>query len=171
MINVEIEKDHSNDNDSDITKFTNLFIKNITNNLENFSYNKIIANMHEMYSFLNKRVGEGYRKKTLLENYKKFLIAVNPVIPHLSSECLEDLKLNNKIVWPSYNHSQVEKNTHAIVIQINGKKRGLIDVELNSTEENVIKLIYKDEKITKYLTGNDIKRTIYIKNKILNIII
>ena len=67
----EINKNNLNDEDQELTKETNKFIKKITKNLEDFSYNKIIANMHEMYSFLTKEIEKNYKKETLLENYHK----------------------------------------------------------------------------------------------------
>ena len=51
------------------------------------------------------------------------------------------------------------------------KKRGLIQSETNMQEENLIQIINRDEKIFKYLEGKNIKRKIYIKDKLLNIII
>ena len=68
----EIKKDHSKDTDDEISKFTNKLIKKLTENLENFSYNKIIANLHEMYSFLFKQIDKNYSKKTLIENYQRY---------------------------------------------------------------------------------------------------
>ena len=68
----EIKKDHQKDYDEEIAKFTNSLIKKITENLENFSYNKIVANLHEMYSFMFKQLDKKYSKETLIENYKKF---------------------------------------------------------------------------------------------------
>ena len=64
----EIDKNHIKDKDNGInlTKFTNKFIKKITNNLENFNYNIIVANLHEMYSYLNKEIIKGYQRKTIL---------------------------------------------------------------------------------------------------------
>ena len=58
-----------------------------------------------------------------------------------------------------------------IVIQINGKKRGLINTEPDISEDDLIKLINRDKSINKYIEGKNIKKKIYIKNKILNIII
>jgi len=91
----EVEKNHPEDNNLDLTKFTNKFIMKITHNLENFSYNIIVANLHEMYSFLIKELNKGFKKKTILENYKKILITINPIIPHLSTECLKIIDENN----------------------------------------------------------------------------
>jgi len=167
----EIDKDHSEDESEEFTKFTNKFIKKITHNLESFSYNIIVANLHEMHSFLVKEINKGYQRKTILENYKKILITMNPILPHLSNECLEIIKENNEVIWPKYDEKQLEESSCLIVIQINGKKRGLINTNLNLTEKEIMDLIYKDEKISKYLIDSNIKKQIYIKNKLINIII
>ena len=58
----ECEKNHKNDTDDQVKKYTNKFIKSFTENLESFSYNKLIANLHEMYSFLNKEIQKQYKK-------------------------------------------------------------------------------------------------------------
>ena len=166
----EIKKDHKNDDDDEIEKYTNKFIKKITDNLENFSYNKIIANLHEVYSFLYKEINKKYKKNTLINNYQKILIAITPVIPHFSNECLELIKAK-KIEWPKYDKSMLVENIIKIVIQINGKKRALIETKPNLSEENLFVIINKDETLSKYLKQKEIKRKIYIKDKLMNIII
>ena len=90
------------------------------------------------------------------ENYKKILITMNPILPHLSNECLEIIKENNEVIWPKYDEKQLEESSCLIVVQINGKKRGLINSNLNVTEKEIMKLIYKDEKISKYLIDSNI---------------
>ena len=167
----EIDKNNNNDIDQELTKFTNQFIKKISTNLEHFNYNIIIANMHEMNSILNKIIDKGYSDKTIRENYKKILITIMPILPHLSNECLASIGMENEACWPDYDEKQIEEKTNIVVIQINGKKRGLISVEKNLDEENLFKLIKKDQKIMKHLLDKNIKKKIYIKNKILNIII
>ena len=130
----EIEKDHKKDHDEEILKFTNKLTKKITENLESFSYNKIVANLHEMYSFINKQVDKKYSKKTLNENYKKMLILMSPVIPHFANECLNMMGENNNLNWPSYNKDMLVESDVEIVIQINGKKRGLLKVKRDMNE-------------------------------------
>jgi leucyl-tRNA synthetase len=166
----EIKKNHRADNKIDLTKETNKFLKKITENLENFSYNKIIANLYEIYSFLIKEISKGYKKETLKENYEKILIAIMPIIPHFSNECLDMIKSKN-LIWPNYNVSVLKDEKINIVVQINGKKRDLINTEPNMSEENLLELINKNESLSKYLQNQKIKRKIYIKDRLINIII
>ena len=169
-IKDEIDKNHTEDSDAEIIKYTNKFLKQITNNLENFSYNKIIANLHEMYSFLFKQINKKYKKDTLIENYEKILITMQPVIPHFSSECLQKLNKFN-VKWPKFDETIIEEDTINLVIQINGKKRGILSIKKNTSEEEIISSIYNETKINKYLSKKEIKRKIFVKNKLINIII
>ena len=165
----EINKDHKKDTDEEINKRTNKFLKDVTNNLENFSYNKIIANFHEIYSFLSKQIKKSYKKNTLINNYEKILITMLPVIPHFANECLTMIN-SNAVNWPNFDENILKDEISNIVIQINGKKRGLIQTETNISEEKLFDTILRDEKLSKYLNKKNIKRKIYIKNKLMNII-
>ena len=93
-----------------------------------------------------------------------------PIIPHFSNECLNLLNAKN-IKWPNYDISMLKEEIINIVIQINGKKRGLIQSKPNISEKNLFEIINKDETLIKYLQKKDIKKKIYIKDKLLNIII
>ena len=166
----KIKENQKEDTDNEITKYTNKFLKKVTDNLENFSYNKIIANLHEMYSFFNNQINKNYTKETLLENYQKILIAMQPVVPHFSNECLEIINIFD-VQWPRYDEKMIKEEKINLVVQINGKKRNLIEIETDKTEEELFEIIKKDEKIVKYIQNAQIKRKIYIKNKLINIII
>ena len=166
----EINRNHQNDKDDELIKYTNIFLKNVTHNLENFSYNKIIANLHEVYSFLSKKIKDGYKKETILENYQKILIAMAPVIPHFSNECLAALNLKD-LNWPKYDDSILKEDYFKIVVQINGKKRGIIKAKKDISENELIDEIKREVTLTKYLKDKKIKRKIYIGGKLINIII
>ena len=159
------------DNDIKINIFTNTIIEKITKNLENFHYNVIIANLYEIYNFFNGIVKKDLNKENLLHNYSKILKIMNPIIPHFSSECLEQAALKDKISWPEVDTKFLEKKEFTIVVQINGKKKNLIKIDREINEEDLLKKIYKDEKIVKYLDNLKIKKTIFIKNKLINLII
>ena len=167
---VETNKNHVKDFDNEIEKYTNKFLKKIHDNLESFSYNKIVANLYEVYSFLNKQIEKQYTKKTLVENYQKILVTMTPIIPHYANECLSILKTKN-LKWPDYDVSMLKEENVNVVIQINGKKRGLVQTKANILEEKLFEIIKNDEKITKYFIQKNIKKKIYIKDKLLNIII
>ena len=172
IIMEEIKKNHDRDHDQEITKFTNKLIKKITENLENFSYNKIVANLHEMHSFMFKQVKYNYSQKTIRENYQNILILLLPVMPHFANECLEIIGVNNKkIEWPKFDEKFINDEKINIVIQINGKKRGLILSKKNTEEDEIIDLIKKDNKLFKYIDNKKIKKQVFVKNKIMNLII
>lgn len=80
--------------------------------------------------------------------------------------------LNSEINrWPEYDKLKLEEETVNIVVQINGKKRGLIKEKNNISEEELIETISKDELLSRYVQNKKIKRKIFIKNKLINIII
>ena len=152
-------------------KFTNKYIKKITDNLNSFSYNIIIANLHEFYSFLNKIIEKKYSKNSIIENYTKILTIISPIIPHFAFECLKNLNTNEKLNWPKYDEKLLIENIIPFVIQINGKKRDLIKIQRDAEEKEVMKIIYQQENINKYLNNKEIKKKIFVPNRLINIII
>ena len=143
----------------------------MTNNLTSFSYNVLIANLHEIYSFLNKEIEKKYTKKTIIDNYSKILITMLPIIPHYASECLEKNNFKINELWPNYNEEILKDDHVNIVVQINGKKRDLINVERDTLEDSLLKYIKTKNNLEKYLEDKEPKKIIFIKNKIINIII
>ncbi len=167
----EISKNHKKDSSINLSKYTNQYLKKMTNNLSNFNYNVLIANLHEMYSFINKELENEYTSKTIFENYNKILITMLPIIPHFASECLESnkFKINNN--WPNFDEKLLIDNEVKIVIQINGKKRGLLNLKKDADEKIVLSKIKKEKSLDKYIENKKYKKVIFVKNKILNIII
>jgi leucyl-tRNA synthetase len=166
----EIEANHPLNRNNDLEKITNKFIKEITHNIENFSYNKIIANFHETYSALNKIISNKIDKKKLVENYKKILVAINPVIPHFSSECMEMLNIKENLLWPEVDEKFLFEDNVKFIIQFNGKTRKIIISKKDTTENSLITKIKEDNKLNEYLDNKDIKKKIFIPNKLINII-
>ena len=159
-------------NNQSLLRFTNHLIKKINKNLNNFQYNVIIANFHETYNFLNKEIKKEINSSVLHENYYKIIKMMSPITPHFVAECLENLKSNEgEPSWPSVNEEYLEKNDANIVIQINGKKRSLINVSMDLDEKEIIYLIKNNLTIQKYLGEKKIKKTIYVKNKLINLIL
>ena len=167
----EIKKKHPKDIDDEFKKITNIFINNVTDNLSKFTYNKIIANFHEIHSAISKLLKKNYTSKTIIDNYKKILICMMPVIPHFSNECIELLKDKSAIKWPNVNKQLLIEENINFVVQINGKKRGLIKANRNISEEDIINLIKENVEINKYIKNQELKKKIFVPNKLINIII
>ena len=169
-INDKIKENLKTNSSKNLEKFTNQFIKKITKNLNNFSYNIIIANLHEMYSFFIKEIENEYTLDTLKKNYKKILITIMPIVPHFSSECLKLLDTSENLKWPKFDEAILVENFVNLVIQINGKKRGLLKIKKNISEDEVLMNIKKEKNISKYLEDQNIKKKIFIPNRLINII-
>ena len=169
-INDKIKENLKANSSKNLEKFTNQFIKKITKNLNNFSYNIMIANLHEMYSFFIKEIENEYTLDTLKKNYKKILITIMPIVPHFSSECLKLLDTSENLKWPKFDEAILVENFVNLVIQINGKKRGLLKIKKNISEDEVLMNIKKEKNISKYLEDQNIKKKIFIPNRLINII-
>ena len=171
QITEEIKKKHINDSDDEFQKITNRFINNVTENLSKFTYNKIIANFHEIHSTISKLLQKKYTPKTIIKNYKKILICMVPVIPHFANECLELLEDSSAVTWPIVNKKLLIEENINFVIQINGKKRGLIKATRNISENEIMELIKENIEINKYIKNQELKKKIFVPNKLINIIV
>ena len=165
-INKEINnKKRSNENEN-LTKYTNKLIQKYTSSLDKFNMNVLVAYLHETYNFLIKEI-EKLDIKDLKENYSKILILMFPILPHLVSECLKDIKKDEDTSWPTAQKEYLEEKYVNIVIQINGKKKSLIQIEKNLDEKILIENVKKDKKIS----NKSIFKHIIVKNKLLNLIV
>ena len=108
------------------------------------------------------------------EIIEKSVIMLSPIIPHVCHELWEALDKKSPIhneTWPAYDANQLEGNEMTIAIQINGKLRGKILVDISSSEETIIEESKELENIKKYLEKEDIKKTIYVPKKLVNFVI
>ena len=154
-----------------IEEFTNQIINKINISLNKFSYNVIIANLHEIYTFFNKTLEEETLHENLVSNYIKILTIMLPITPHLANECLEEITTNKNYFWPEINDKYLQSNQCKIVIQINGKKRGLILMEKNIKESDLIEKVKKTKELQKFIEEKIIIKTIFIKDKLINLIL
>ena len=166
--NTNIKNVNSAEN---LNKFANTLIDKITKNLEKFNLNVAIANLYETYNHLNKIIDNEIDNEKFEENYYKILQIIFPIMPHISLECIESLGKNLNFTWPLPDKSQLVENNVNIVIQINGKKKGLINVIKGETEDKIYKKAILEKNIKKHLEKCEIIKKIYVKDRIINLIV
>ena len=165
----EIESNHEEDEGKDLIKFTNKYLKKMTDCLNTFSYNILIANLHEMQKFFSKELDKKYTKKTLTENFSKILITMIPIIPHFANECLE--KINYNITeWPKYDETLLVEDIIPYVIQVNGKKRAIVQAKRDILDEELFEIVQQNKNLKKYFSEKEIKKKIFVPNRLINII-
>ena len=153
---------------------SNYLIKDITNCIEKFHINVAVA---KLYVFLNIINDELEKKNTKLEDivstYKKYLIIVSTFIPFISNECWEKITGKNDLNeqnWPETEDFSLTKENFDIVIQINGKKRAIINAIKDEDEENILSKSLAIKNIKVILDQKIIKKKIFLRNKLLNIV-
>ena len=155
---------------NELSKFINKYLNKIEKNLSNFHYNVIIANIYEAHSFLSQIIKKKENYSNLITEYSKFLISILPVIPHLSSECLGQLNIDTND-WPKIDQKFLIEENISVVVQFNGKKRGIIQTKKDILEEDLVKEILNSKTFDKFLKENKIKKRFYVKNRLINFLI
>ena len=99
---------------------------------------------------------------------------LSPIIPHVCHHLWIGLGKTTKIHdenWPNFSQEFLEGDTMKIVIQVNGKVRGELEVKKSSKEEDIIKQAKEIENVLKYLEAKDIKKSIYVPKKLINFVV
>ena len=152
----------------------NEYIFKITDLIENFQLNVAVAKIYEIASLMETNLEKKIKNENLFILQNKFMKILLPFAPHLSCECLSKLEGKNfyeEIQWPKADKSLLGKQEVTLVVQINGKKRGLIVTKKDLSEKDVLAEAKKIENIKKNLKGKKIIKNIFVKNKIINLII
>ena len=165
--------DHDLSNNENLERYTNEFIDKVSTNLEKFRYNVIVANFYEIYNFLSKEINKPLNISSLKKNYIDILKIMMPFIPHYASECLNELSIDTikKITWPKIDKTLLKSKTVNIVVQINGKKKEVLELQNDVLESEVMNMILENEKLNNLLDGKKILKKIFVKNRLINLIV
>ncbi len=142
-------------------------IKKVTDDLENLKLNTSIASLMSFINIVRKD------KFITKEELRSFLILLNPLAPHITSEIYEIVFGGNIIddKWPEFDESKAQDNEITIAIQVNGKLRGTILAPKDLDKDELLKLAKEEENVSKHLEGKEIIKEIVIPNKIVNLVI
>jgi leucyl-tRNA synthetase len=143
-------------------------IKKVGEDIEEMRFNTAISAMMILLNELEKE------EKITKENYEIFIKILAPFAPHMTEEIWANLK-NKKSIhlesWPQYDASKLVEDTVNIMIQINGKVRGMFPVDINMDESVIKEKVIQMPEIKKWIDGKEIKKVIYIKGKVMNLVI
>ena len=167
-------KTNQKENDQTSLKKFDKIINEISNNIEGFHFNKSVAKIYEYVNLLSSLVSKkSILKDDLSKVIEKLTIIIHPFIPHISEEIWQ--KMGNKELCISANWPKTQQyfgeDVIRMPIQINGKTRSLIDVVSNEDTDIIIEKVMIDPKIIKYVANKKILKTIFVPNKIINIVV
>jgi leucyl-tRNA synthetase len=164
----KISQSLSDVENEEVTKSTHRTVKKITEDIEKFKFNTAVS---QMMILVNYMIDEVTVSRECFINLLKVLA---PFAPHITEEIWHDLGQEGSIhlsMWPSWEEKYLEDSTITIPVQVNGKRRGEITIELGITEGGIRDIIEKDEILAKYIVGQTTKKFIYVEGKIVNIVV
>jgi leucyl-tRNA synthetase len=137
--------------------------------------NVAVAKIYELSNYISSfRPDNNEEKNALKESIIILIRILEPMTPHLAEECWSNIKgdgLLSREPWPMYDTKYLEDDMTQIVIQVNGKKRAVIEVENNASQDQVIEKL-NNIKVSQVPSNlSDTKKIIFVKNKILNIVV
>ncbi len=153
---------------SSLVKILNKTIKKVEEDIEGMYFNTAISSMMILATEMEKT------ENVQIEDYKKFLQILSPFAPHVTEELWNTLGEKKSIhlsSWPKWDENLIKDEKIKIVVQINGKVRAEIMIRVEENEETIKQKALMNEAILKYLAGKDAKKVIYVKNRLINIVV
>jgi len=151
-----------------------VLVKEISECVEKFQMNVAVAKLYTFLNLINDEVEKlGIEKNSLTEVFKKYLIIISAFIPYIANECWEKITKKTDLSiqeWPKFDNESLRKDEFNIVVQINGKKRAIINAIHNETEESIFSKSLAIKNIKVILEKTTITKKIFVKNKLLNIV-
>ena len=151
-----------------LDKIYNQTVKKVSEDFETLNFNTAIS---QMMIFINAVYKEEVFPKKYALNFLKLL---NPVCPFISEELWNMLGNENTITyekWPLFDDNALKDNTVKIAVQINGKVRDILEIEIDSSKEEVLLAAKSQEKIKKFIEDKEIIKEIVVPNKAINIVV
>ncbi|MBQ3052618.1 MAG: leucine--tRNA ligase [Clostridia bacterium] len=158
------EKGYSKELESEIHRT----IKKVTEDIEGLKMNTAIA---ALMTLLNSIQG---KKSITRDEYKTFLILLNPFAPHITEELWEMCGFDgmlNEAKWPDFDEAKCVDSTVEIVVQINGKIKARLNIAADISAEEAIALAKQQEAVSKEISGKNIIKELYVPKKLVNLVV
>ena len=167
------EKNSSNENLPEIRKSQHKAIKKVTDDFRRESLNTAVAALMEFTNELYKFKTAGFYPewKEILEDLLKLLA---PFAPHLSSELWQQLGNSDFIDnagWPKWNDGFLTESKVQVIVQVNGKLRGKIEVSKDAEQAEILEIARNEENVAKHLAEKEIVKEIFVKGKLVNFVV
>ena len=164
------EENKISDNENkNLEKIYHETVKNVTNDYEKLSFNTAISHL---MIFINAVYKEEVFPKVYAEGFIKLL---NPICPHITEELWNKILGHDNTIayekWPEYDETKLVETTFDIAVQVNGKLRGTITINIDDTEDVIKEKALSNENVKRHIEGKEIVKVIVIKNKIVNIVV
>lgn len=149
-------------------KIINKGIKKISEDIENLKYNTAVSTLMTMLNEFNAN------KKITKKEYRIFLQLLNPFAPHITEELNEKYNLGeelSKSLLEDYDESKIIDETFTMVVQVNGKVRGKIEVNANTSDDEMKELAKSIENVKNYIDGKEIVKEVIVPKKLVSIVV
>lgn len=159
--------------DQDILKLLHKTIHLGTGDLEKFHFNKYVARLREFHNEFEKNY-EILSKDILKHSFKVFIKLLNPIVPHITEELWSMLGEQNILVhepWPQADPSLLQQDSVELVVQINGKLRGSLQVAMDTDQEEIKKIALELPNVQRMIDNKEVRKIIVVPNKLINIVI
>ena len=155
-----------------LDSLTHATIKKVTDDIYRLSFNTAIAALMEYVNDLYKLKTEGFSPawQSALETLVQL---VQPFAPHMAAELWRQLGHDSQldfVDWPDFDDAKIMQDTMTIVVQVNGKVRAKLQVATSAGEDKIKQLALSDESVKRYVVGEP-KKVIYVKGKLISIVI
>ncbi|MFA5047449.1 MAG: class I tRNA ligase family protein [Patescibacteria group bacterium] len=162
------QRQDRDDSDLRLGVLFNRTIKKVGEDIEDMRFNTAISAMMIL-------VNEIYKiKNAKQDDLEKFLLILSPFAPHLAEELWQKLGHPESIAlekWPEYDPNKIQDTELEIPVQINGKVRAKIKISAGASQDQVVVLAQQEENVQKYLVGAEIKKTIFVPDKLISFVI
>ena len=160
---------------ADLRRWTHKTIRRVTDDMEAFAFNTIIAGLMEFTNALQKaRQTPVYGTEAWEEAVETLMLLLAPCCPHIAEELWARTGRPYSVhqqSWPEFDAGLAAEETITLVVQVNGKLRAKMDVPADIAEDAAREAALADENVVRHLEGKEIRRVIYVPGRLVNVVV